>query len=185
VQAALVIVQLPGTLAHGTCELQAACVFAQVPIDEQSLEPRHSTVASLAQVPRTSGQFPGSELQTAPPLLQVPFVRHIRLAFACVVPLHGCCDQGWPFCFEQVPGVVGQFAADPQAAPPCAQVPPATTGQLALLVQDFNVHAPLRGQFALLEHTVTASGQVFWLQDPLIVVHCALDTHVSPAGLLH
>lgn len=75
----------------------------------------------------------------------------------------------------QCPGVVGQFPADPQAAPPCAQVPPVTTGQLAPLVQDFNVHAPLSGQFALLVHTVTESGQVFWLQEPLIVVHCATE----------
>src|SRR6185503_6472117 len=51
VHCALVSEQLPGTLAHGTCELHAAWVLAQVPIDEQSLEPRHSTVASLAQVP--------------------------------------------------------------------------------------------------------------------------------------
>lgn len=50
-----------------------------------------------------------------------------------------------------------------------------TTGQLAPLVQDFNVHAPLSGQFALLVHTVTESGQVFWLQEPLIVVHCATE----------
>ena len=75
-QVALVIEQLPGTLAQGTCELHAAWVLAQVPIDEQSLEPRHNTVASLAQVPMTSGHVPGLAVQAAPPLLQVPLVRH-------------------------------------------------------------------------------------------------------------
>jgi hypothetical protein len=89
VHVAFVIEQLPGTLAQGTCELQAAFVLAQVPIDEQSLEPRHSTVASLAQVPMISGQAPGFEVHTAfGGLLQVPVTRHWRSAFAWVVPLH-------------------------------------------------------------------------------------------------
>jgi hypothetical protein len=202
----LVIVQLPGTLAHGTCELQAACVLAQVPIDEQSEELRHVIVASFAQVPSTSGHVPGSAVQAAPPLLQVPLVRHWASADAWSTPLQGCCDHGWPFCLEQVPGVVGQFAADEQslavhAWPPhwavvvhavvplgqvfCAQAPPLTAGQLLPSVQDFVVQAPLAGQFALLAHAVVPSGQVFWLQVPLMVVHCATEVHTWPGGLLH
>ena len=47
-QVALVIEQLPGTFAQGTCELHAALVLAQVPIDEQSDELRHVTLASFA-----------------------------------------------------------------------------------------------------------------------------------------
>jgi hypothetical protein len=186
VQAALVIEQLPGTLAHGTCELHAALVLAQVPIDEQSEELRHFTVASLAQVPRISGQVPGFALQLEfGGLLHVPVVRHCRFAFACVVPLQGCCDQGWPFCFEQVPGVVGQFAADAQsfcvqAWPPhcavvvqavvplgqvfCAQVPPVTAGQLPPVVQALVVQGPVLPmlvQSVAVEHAVTLSEQVF------------------------
>ena len=193
-QAALVIEQLPGTFAQGTCELHAAFVLAQVPIDEQSLEPRHSTVASLAQVPMISGQVPGLALQAAfGGLLQVPCVRHSRSAAACVAPL-----QTLPFFGPanlQVPGVVGHCAAEPQAfcvhaLPPqsavvehavvplgqvfCAQVPPAVVGQPAAPIQAFAVHDPRTPpQAASFAQTVVPLGQVFWLQAPLIVVHCA------------
>jgi hypothetical protein len=206
VQAALVIEQLPGTFAQGTCELHAAWVLAQVPIDEQSLEPRHRTLLSLAHLPMISGQVPGFTLHTEfGGLLQVPVVRHCRLASACVAPLHGCCDHGWPFCFEQVPGVVGQFAAEPQsfwvhAWPPqlaldvhavvpfgqvfCAQVPPVTAGQLAPAVQALAVHAS-PPQSAVVAQTVVPLGQVVWLHAPLIVVHCATEVQAWPGGLLH
>lgn len=196
VQAALVIEQLPGTLAQGTCELQAAFVLAQVPIDEQSDEPRQSTLASLAQVPMTSGQLPGLALQAAfGGLLQVPCVRHCRSAAAWVVPL-----QTLPVFAPanlQVPGVVGHCAAEPQAfcvhaLPPqsavvvhavvplgqvfCAQVPPVVDGQLAPLVHAFAVHDPTTPpQAASFAQTVVPLAQVFWLQAPLIVVHCATE----------
>jgi hypothetical protein len=51
-----------------------------------------------------------------------------------------------------------------------------TTGQLAPLVHDFNVQDPTTPpQPASLEQTVVPSAQVFWLQEPLIVVHCATE----------
>jgi len=196
VQAALVIEQLPGTLAQGTCELHAALVLAQVPIDEQSDEPRHFTLASFAQVPSTSGHVPGLTLQAAfGGLLQVPCVRHCRSAAAWVAPL-----QTIPFFGPanlQVPGVVGHCAAEPQAfcvhaLPPqsavvvhavvplgqvfCAQVPPAVAGQPAPLVHAFAVQAR-PPQSAVVLQTVVALGQVFWLHAPLIVVHCATEVH--------
>jgi hypothetical protein len=196
VQAALVIEQLPGTLAHGTCELHAALVLAQVPIDEQSDEARHFTLASFAQVPRISGQVPGLALQAAfGGLLQVPCVRHCRSAAAWVAPL-----QTMPFFGPanlHVPGVVGHWAAEPQAfcvhaLPPqsavvvhavvplgqvfCAQVPPVVDGQLAPLVHAFAVHDPTPPpQSASVEQTVVPLVQVFWLHAPLIVVHCATE----------
>jgi hypothetical protein len=195
-QAALVIEQLPGTLAQGTFELHEACVLAQVPTDEQSEAPRHCTDASFSQVPMISGQVPGFTLHTEfGGLLQVPVVRHCRLASACVAPLHGCCDHGWPFCFEQVPGFVGQLAADPQsfavqARPPqsamvvhavvplgqlfCAQLPPAVEGQAAAPRHAFGVQA-WPPQSAMVKQTVVPLGHVFWLQAPLIVVHCATE----------
>jgi hypothetical protein len=202
----LVIEQLPGTLAHGTCELHAALVLAQVPIDEQSDELRHFTLASFAQVPRTSGQVPGLTLQAAfGGLLQVPCVRHCRSAAAWVAPL-----QTLPVfapAFLQVPGVVGHCAAEPQAfcvhaLPPqsavvehtvvplgqvfCAQVPPAVDGQLAPLVHALAVHDPTTPpQAASLAQTVVPFGQVFWLHAPLIVVHCAVEVQAWPGGLLH
>jgi len=198
VQAALVIEQLPGTLAQGTCELHAAWVLAQVPIDEQSDELRHVTLASFAQVPRTSGQVPGLALQAAfGGLLQVPWVRHCRSAAAWVAPLHTL--PVFAPAFLQVPGVVGHCAAEPQAfcvhaLPPqsavvvhavvpfgqvfCAQVPPAVAGQLAPLVHAFAVHDPTTPpQAASFAQTVVALGQVFWLHAPLIVVHCATEVH--------
>lgn len=98
--------------------------------------------------------------------------------------VHAVVPSGQNDKLLQVPGVVGHCDAEPHAAPPNAQLPPVTAGQVAALVQDFSVHAPLRGQFALLEHTVTESGQVFWLQDPLIVVHAASDRQTFPGGLL-
>ena len=196
VQAALVIEQLPGTLAQGTCELHAAWVLAQVPIDEQSDELRHVTLASFAQVPSTSGQVPGLALQAAfGGLLQVPCVRHCRSAAAWVAPL-----QTLPVfapAFLQVPGVVGHCAAEPQAfcvhaLPPqsavvehavvplgqvfCAQVPPAVVGQPAAPIQAFAVHDPRTPpQAASFAQTVVPLAQVFWLQAPLIVVHCATE----------
>jgi hypothetical protein len=192
----LVIEQLPGTLAHGTCELQAALVFAQVPIDEQSLEVRHCTVASFAHVPKIVGQVASAAAWVVPVhiplggLLQVPFVRHCRLAFAWVVPLHVVPHHaGLPPPLHmlplavQVPGVVGHCALDPHAAPPDAQVPPATVGQAAALVHDFAVHDPgIPPQPASFVHTVVPLTQVFWLQAPLIVVHWAFaKACVAPA----
>jgi hypothetical protein len=157
----LVIEQLPGTLAQGTCELHAALVLAQVPIDEQSEEARHSTDASFAHVPMISGQVPGFALHTAfGGLLQVPVVRHTKSAAAWVAPL-----QTMPFFGPenlQVPGVVGHWAADPHAAPPEAQVPPVTVGQVAALVHAFAVHDPTTPpQAASFAHTVVPSVQVF------------------------
>jgi len=171
----LVIEQLPGTLAQGTCELHAALVLAQVPIDEQSDEPRHFTLASFAQVPSTSGHVPGLTLQAAfGGLLQVPCVRHCRSAAAWVAPL-----QTIPFFGPanlQVPGVVGHCAAEPHAAPPDAQTPPVVDGQVAPLVQAFAVHDPTTPpQAASFAQTVVPLAQVFWLQAPLIVVHCATE----------
>ena len=64
--------------AHGTLELQAEWVLAQVPIEAQSEAARHCTVGSFAQVPITSGQPPaGVGVPVAftvhePPVLQVP-----------------------------------------------------------------------------------------------------------------
>jgi hypothetical protein len=79
----------PGTFAQGTLELQFACVLAHVPIEEQSLAPRHVTELSLAQWPRISGHVPGFALHEAlGGLLQVPSVRH------CALPVQGCCDHG-------------------------------------------------------------------------------------------
>jgi len=193
-QVALVIEQLPGTLAQGTCELHAAWVLAQVPIDEQSDELRQVTLASFAQVPRISGQLPGLALQSEfGGLLQVPCVRHTKSAAAWVAPV-----QTMPFfapAFLQVPGVTGHCAAEPQAfwvhaRPPqsavvlqavrpfgqvfCAQVPPAVDGHCAALVQALAVQAR-PPQSAVVLQTVVPFAQVFWLQAPLIVVHCATE----------
>ena len=139
VQARPVKLHTPGTLAHGTCELHAACVLAQVPTEEQSDALLHCTVGSLAQVPITVGQFPGlAEHDANGGLLQVPLTVHTRLAAACVAPLHGFCVLHLPVPIPaqseffvhgvtrseqtlrllQLPGVVGHCAADPQAAPP-------------------------------------------------------------------
>ena len=117
VQAAFVMLQLPGMLAHGTFELQDECVFAQVPLLEQSPGPLQGTEGSLAQVPAWLGHCVLT-VQLAPLVLQVPSVRH------CEGSVHGFCDQGWPFCFEQVPGVAEHCPLEVQPAPPSAHVPP-------------------------------------------------------------
>ena len=59
---------------------------------------------------------------------QVPLVRHCASAAAWVAPTQGCCDQGCPLDFEQVPG---HWVLNVQAAPPCAHLPP-VCGQAAL-----------------------------------------------------
>jgi hypothetical protein len=76
--------------AHGTFELQAACVLAHVPLFEQSLFTRHGTVGSLAQVPMI-GAHCVSTVHAFPKLLHVPKVRH------CAALVQAFCDQGWPF----------------------------------------------------------------------------------------
>jgi len=132
-------------------------VLAQVPIDEQSFELRHVTVASLAQVPSCSGQVPGSELHAAPPTLHVPSVRH------CALPKQGViCDHGWPFAFEQVPGVAEHCVLLVQTLPPDAQVP-FFSGQVALEVQDaaaWHMPVPMPVQFEFCVQGVTPSEHV-------------------------
>jgi hypothetical protein len=93
VQATLVMLHLSGMLAHGTFELQAACVLAHAPLLEQSLLTRHGTVGSFAQVPMI-GAHCVSTVHAFPKLLQVPKVRH------CAALAQGFCDHGCPFAFE-------------------------------------------------------------------------------------
>jgi hypothetical protein len=78
--------------------------------------------------------------------------------------------------------VVGHWATEPHSAPPDTQVPPWIAGQLAVLAHDFRVQAP-PPHWAVVAQTVAPSAQVFWLQVPW--VHCAVDVHTNPAGLLH
>ena len=77
--------------------------------------------------------------------------------------------QAWPpHCAVVVHAVVpfGQVF--------CAQVLPATPGQLAFAVHALVVQAR-PPQSAVVEQGVVPLAQVFWLQAPLIVVHCATE----------
>jgi hypothetical protein len=174
VQGAVVMLQMPGTFAHGTFELHAAWVLAQVPIEEQSLELRHCTEASLAQVPITSGHVPGLAVQAAPPLLQAPGFRQVASEVHDVPQKAGigAWVQVLPLAVH-LPKVVAHAKVEPQAfavqgCPPhcavvvhvvvplgqvfCAQSPP-WIGQVVASKQVLAVQA-CPPQFALLEHTV-------------------------------
>ena len=84
----------------------------------------HTCASGPLQVCGFVGQVCDTPLQVwgrrlpQPGLLQVPSVRH------CEGSVHGFCDQGWPFCFEQVPGVAEHCPLEVQPAPPSAHVPP-------------------------------------------------------------
>ncbi len=153
VQATLVMLQLPGMLAQGTFELQAECVLAHVPLFEQSLFVEHGTDGSLAHVPMVLGHWL-SAVHAALLVLQVPSVWHWAW------PVQGFCDQGWPPALEQVPGVAEHCAADVQALPPKAQVPP-RSGQVLLAKHDaaaWQMPLPMPAQLEFWLHGVTPSG---------------------------
>lgn len=154
-QAILVMLHAGLISGQSTAELHVECVFEQVRMFEQQncVWPALHAVAKHAggglilvplQVPNVAWQ---PQLGSTPLAFQltlvqavvqvvpagdgaahVPLVRHCASALAWSTPTQGCCDQGCPFTFEQVPG---HCELSVQAAPPWAHLPP-ICGQAAL-----------------------------------------------------